>query len=130
MNKNVTDSWKSEKLNACADSVDQALFSAPSKEPGYEATPSGITRFLVTARTKSVKSEVWPLFVLRMRGQFLRPFSRILLMKIYASCMCFCACSLGYWTLRRSCKRERQAEVLARDLATYVYATCNRKSRA
>ena len=38
MNKNVTDSWKSEKLNACADSVDQALFSAPSKEPGYEAT--------------------------------------------------------------------------------------------
>ena len=29
---------KSEKLNACADSVDQAPFSAPSKEPGYEAT--------------------------------------------------------------------------------------------
>ena len=37
MNKNVTDSWKSQKLNACADSVDQAIFSAPSKEPGYEA---------------------------------------------------------------------------------------------
>ena len=37
MNKNVTDSWKSEKLNACADSINQALFSAPSKEPGYEA---------------------------------------------------------------------------------------------
>ena len=35
------------------------------------------SRFLVTARTESVKSEVWPLFVLRMRSQFLRPFSRI-----------------------------------------------------
>ena len=57
-------------------------------------------------------------------------FFHVLLMKIYASCICFCACSLGYWTLRRSCKRERQAEVLARGLATYVYATCNRKSRA
>ena len=88
-----------------------------------------VSRFLVTARTKSVKSEVWPLFVLRMRSQFSAPF-HVLLMKIYASCSCFCACSLGYWTLRRSCKRERQAEVLARGLATYVYATCNRKSRA
>ena len=88
-----------------------------------------VSRFLVTARTKSVKFEVWPLFVLRMRSQFLRPF-HVLLMKIYASCICFCACSLRYWTLRRSCKRERQAEVLARGLATYVYATCNRKSRA
>ena len=37
-----------------------------------------VSRFLVTARTKSVKSEVWPLFVLRMRSQFLRPFSRII----------------------------------------------------
>ena len=36
-----------------------------------------VSRFLVTARTKSVKSEIWPLFVLRMRSQFLRPFSRI-----------------------------------------------------
>ena len=37
-----------------------------------------VSRFLVTARTKYVKSEVWPLFVLRMRSQFLRPFSRII----------------------------------------------------
>ena len=34
-----------------------------------------VSRFLVTARTKS---EVWPLFVLRMRSQILRPFSRII----------------------------------------------------
>ena len=74
-----------------------------------------VSRFLVTARTESVKSEIWPLFVLRMCSQFLRPF-HVLLMKIYASCMCFCV--FGYWTLRRSRKRERQAEVLARDLAT------------
>ena len=32
-----------------------------------------VSRFLVTARTKSVKSEVWPLFVVRMRSQILRP---------------------------------------------------------
>ena len=89
-----------------------------------------VSRFLVTARTKSVKSEVWPLFVLRMRSQFLRPFSRISNENLRIMPICFCACSLGYWTLRRSCKRERQAEVLARGLATYVYATCNRKSRA
>ena len=37
-----------------------------------------VSRFLVSARTKSVKSENWPLFVLRMRSQFLRPFSRII----------------------------------------------------
>ena len=81
-----------------------------------------VSRFLVTARTKSVKSEVWPLFVLRMRSQFLRPFSRIINENLRIMHV-FCACSLGYWTLRRSCKRERQAEVLARDLATYVYYT-------
>ena len=46
----------------------------------YKATPSGITvSGYRTARTKSVKSEVWPLFVLRMRSQILRPFSRIIL---------------------------------------------------
>ena len=82
-----------------------------------------VSRFLVTARTKSVKSEVWPLFVLRMRSQFLRPFSRIInenlrIMHVFLR--------LQPWIR----KRERQAEVLARDLATYVYATCNRKSRA
>ena len=49
MNKNVTDSWKSKKLNACADSVDQALFSAPSKSLG--------TRLLVSAVLSSVELE-------------------------------------------------------------------------
>ena len=91
---------------------------------GPKATPSA--RFLVTARTKS---EVWHYLYCACAVKFSAPF-HVLLMKIYASCMCFCACSLGYWTLRRSCKRELQAEVLARDLATYVYATCNRKSCA
>ena len=86
-----------------------------------------VSRFLVTARTKSVKSEVWPLFVLRMRSQFLRPFSRISnenlrIMHLFLR--------LQPWILDFAKKRERQAEVLARGLATYVYATCNRKSRA
>ena len=59
MNKNVTDSWKSKKLNACADSVDQALFSAHSKEPGYEAKRGGAgerSRALVTQLIQATKS--------------------------------------------------------------------------
>ena len=56
MNKNVTDSWKSKKLNACADSVDQALFSAPSKEPGYEASCSSAGYHINTSSLLTVHS--------------------------------------------------------------------------
>ena len=62
-----------------------------------------------------------PLFILRMRSQFLRPFSRIINENLYLRIM-HVFLRLQPWILDFA-KILRQAEVLARDLATYVYAT-------